>query len=164
MNSTTRVTMPETFTLADSFSHRLNVVARRVTQIFARRYVAECGVNISEWRVLAVVAERGPISPSQVSVAAEMDKVKVSRAVATLVQRGFLKQVTDARDGRMRILSLTRKGASAHAQAAEITRDLETSLAAPVARGDWALMGRVLAQLDATAIGLGAGTTGGEEE
>ena len=43
-----------------------------------------------------------------------MDKVKVSRAAASLVARGLLRQTQDPRDGRARLLRLTCRGATAH--------------------------------------------------
>ena len=52
----------------------------------------------------------GTLSPSAVGEATAMDKVKVSRAAASLVARGLLRQTQDPHDGRGRLLRLTRKG------------------------------------------------------
>jgi len=157
MNAPAKTMVNDAFVLTDSFSHRLNVTARRVAQIFARRYAAECHLNTAEWRVLAVIAAHGAMSPSQVGVAAEMDKVKVSRAVATLVQRNLVRQVTDSRDGRMRVLTLTRKGITSYSEAAAVTRELEATLAESMNKADWAALRKTLGQLDAHAARMSGG-------
>jgi len=137
--------------LAESFSQQLGVTARRVSQLFAGQYATQCGLNPAEWRVLAVIAEMGTVSPSTISAASDMDKVRVSRAVASLVQRGLVKQATDTRDGRVRQLSLTRKGAIAHATAEPLTRKLETALADGMSKSDFAALRKALSLLDAQA-------------
>ena len=76
-----------------------------------------------EWRVLAVVGRFGTVSPSTVSEWATMDKVKVSRAAATLVARGLLKQSQDPTDGRARLLRLTRKGTNVHQEIIPLARN-----------------------------------------
>jgi len=158
MNQTTRSGETEMLKLAESFSHQLGVTARRVSQLFANQYDTQCGLNPAEWRVLSVIAEQGTVSPSAVSVASDMDKVRVSRAVASLVQRGLVKQVTDTRDGRVRQLSLTRKGATAHAAAEPLTRKLEAALADGMSKADFAALRKALSLLDAQASKLGNGT------
>lgn len=155
MNQTTRSGEAEILKLADSFSHQLGVTARRVAQLFASQYGTQCGLNPAEWRVLSVIAEQGTVSPSAVSAASDMDKVRVSRAVASLVQRGLVRQVTDTRDGRVRQLSLTRKGATAHASAEPLTRKLETALADGMTKADFMALRKALSLLDAQAVKLG---------
>jgi DNA-binding MarR family transcriptional regulator len=157
MNQTNRSGEAEMLRLADSFSHQLGVTARRVSQLFAGQYEAHCSLNPAEWRVLSVIAEQGTVSPSAVSVASDMDKVRVSRAVASLVQRGLVKQVTDTRDGRVRQLSLTRKGATTHAAAEPLTRNLETALADGMSKADFAALRKALSLLDAQAAKLSNG-------
>lgn len=159
MNQAARQGQADVLKLADSFSQQLGVTARRVAQLFAGQYAAQCGLNPAEWRVLAVIAEQGTVSPSVVSAASDMDKVRVSRAVASLVQRGLVKQATDTRDGRVRQLSLTRKGATAHATAEPLTRKLESALAEGMSKADFAALRKALAMLDAQAARLGAQPT-----
>src|SRR5271157_3647896 len=106
--------MPEVsdaaFHLEDFLPYRLSVAANRVSRLFARRYAEAYGLSIPEWRVLAMVGRFGTLSPSAVGEWTAMDKVKVSRAAASLAARGLLKQTPDPHDGRGRLLRLTRKG------------------------------------------------------
>src|SRR4249920_3848062 len=85
------------FRLEDFLPYRLSVAANRVSRLFARRYSEAYGLGIPEWRVLAMVGRFGTLSPSAVGEWSAMDKVKVSRAAASLVARGLLRQVHDPR-------------------------------------------------------------------
>ena len=86
-----------------------------LSRVFAEKYQDTYNLTIPEWRVLAIVAEFGTLSPTMVGQRGAMDKVKVSRATQSLVAKGLLRQSPDPRDGRGRLLRLTRKGASTHA-------------------------------------------------
>ena len=100
----------EAFKLENFLPYRLSVAANRVSRLFARRYFEAFGLSIPEWRVLAIVGRLGTLSPSAVGEATAMDKVKVSRAAASLVARGLARQTQDPQDGRGRLLRLTRRG------------------------------------------------------
>ena len=113
------------FRLEEFLPFQLSATTSRVTRMFAKRFADELGLSIPEWRVLAVVGRFGTASPSMVSEWAAMDKVKVSRAAATLVARGLLKQTQDPSDGRARLLRLTRKGTGVHQAAVPLARALE---------------------------------------
>ena len=79
----------EAFRLEDFLPYRLSVAASRVSRLFARRYSEAYGLSIPEWRVLAIVGRFDTLSPSAVGEWSAMDKVKVSRAAASLVARGL---------------------------------------------------------------------------
>ncbi|MGH7153076.1 MAG: MarR family winged helix-turn-helix transcriptional regulator, partial [Acetobacteraceae bacterium] len=100
------------FRLEDFLPFRLAVAASSVTRLMARRLAEAYGISIAEWRVLMMVGRYGTLSPSMVGERTAMDKVKVSRAAASLVARGLVKQSQDPADGRGRLLRLTRKGAN----------------------------------------------------
>ena len=86
-----------------------------------------------------------------------MDKVKVSRAAATLVARGLLKQTQDPADGRARLLRLTRKGVSIHQGAIPLAKELESQLANGLSRSEWSALQKSLVRLTAHVNELGAG-------
>ncbi len=152
------------FRLEDFLPYQLSVTANRVSRMFARRYSEDFGLSIPEWRVLAVVGRFGAISPSAVSQWTGMDKVKVSRAAAGLVDRGLVKQVADANDRRARVLSLTRKGIKTHEGVMPMARELEASLAASMSKADWASLQRILGRLSAHVQEVdGADTDGGPD-
>ena len=139
---------PDGFRLEDFLPYRLSVAANRISRVFARRYSGHFGLSIPEWRVLATIGRFGTLSPSAVGEWTAMDKVKVSRAAASLVARGLLRQLPDPNDGRGRLLRLTRKGASVHKGVVPLARELEASLAQGMGRSEWAALNRALVRLN----------------
>lgn len=148
------VAEPDDFRLEEFLPFQLAVTTTRISRLFAKRYAEELGLSIPEWRVLAVVGRFGTASPSMVSEWASMDKVKVSRAAATLVARGLVKQTQDPTDGRARLLRLTRKGSSLHQSAIPLARDIEQQLARGVSRADWTSLQKVVLRMNAFIEGM----------
>lgn len=139
------------FRLEDFLPYRLSVAANRVSRLFARRYSDEFGLSIPEWRLLAIVGRFGTLSPTAVGEWTAMDKVKVSRAAASLVNRGLLKQTQDPEDGRGRLLRLTRKGTAVHASMIPLACELEDQLAGAMSRTEWGALLKALDKLSSHA-------------
>ncbi len=99
------------FDLSRFLPYRLNRAAARVSRAFARRYRAEFGISIPEWRVLAHLhAAPEPLSIRDIEARVDLEKSTVSRAVARLVKLGFVKRTPHATDRRLLALSLTAEG------------------------------------------------------
>ena len=137
----------DSFRLEDFLPYRLSVAASRVSRLFARRYSEAYGLSIPEWRVLAIVGRFATLSPSAVGEWSAMDKVKVSRAAASLVARGLLKQTQDPEDGRGRLLRLTRKGISVYEGMVPLACELEGQLAEGLSRTEWSSLLKALDKL-----------------
>lgn len=97
-------------TLADFLPYRLSVAANKSSRIISEVYERRFGITIPEWRVLATLAEAPHLSGRIVAQRTAMDKVQVSRAVASLVKRKFIAQETDGGDRRRDVLRLTPLG------------------------------------------------------
>jgi DNA-binding MarR family transcriptional regulator len=154
----------EAFRLEDFLPYRLSVAANRVSRLFARRYSEAYGLSIPEWRVLAMVGRFGTLSPSAVGEWTAMDKVKVSRAAASLVQRGLVKQTQDPQDGRGRLLRLTRKGVAVHQGVVPLACELEEQLAGGMSRAEWSGLLKALDKLSAHARGFEGANHGASME
>ena len=144
----------EAFKLEDFMPYRLSVAANRVSRLCARRYTKAYGLSIPEWRVLAVVGRFDTLSPSAVGEWTAMDKVKVSRAAASLVARGLLRQTQDPRDGLARLLRLTRRGVAVHEGMVPLACKLEGQLAEGLSRSEWSVLLKALAKLSMHAKGF----------
>ncbi len=130
------------FRLAGFLPYRLSVVTNLVSRAFADRYSAEFGISIPEWRVMAVLGERAPVSSFEVCAATAMDKAKVSRAVSALIAKALVRKAAHPEDQRLLRLSLTAKGRKVYAAIVPRARQLEAELVA-------GLSGAELAQLEA---------------
>ena len=147
----------EVFRLEEFLPYRLSVAANRVSRLFARRYSQAYGLSIPEWRVLAMIGRFGTLSPSAVGEWTAMDKVKVSRAAASLVARGLARQTQDPQDGRGRLLSLTRRGVAVYQGMVPLACELEGQLAEGLSRSEWSVLLKALDKLSLYAKGARGG-------
>ncbi len=136
-----------TFDLGQFLPYRLSVATSLVSKLFARHFAERFELTIAEWRILAVLGRVGTCSPTTVGEAAAMDKVKVSRATATMVDKGLLRQSADPNDGRGRLLRLTRKGTALHGRAVPVAQALEAAIAEGMTRAEWGALDKTLVLL-----------------
>lgn len=127
--------------------YRLSVAAESVARLIARRHLEQTGLGMAEWRLLAAVGRFDVLSPTAAGELTAMDKVKVSRAAAGLMARGLMRQSQDPKDGRGRLLRLTRKGTSVHASVAPTAREIETLLSSGLSRTEWSALHKSLGKL-----------------
>ena len=119
-----------TFALDRFLPYRLSVAAARVSRRFARLYGAESGISIPEWRVLAHLAEAGPVSVRDILARVDMDKPKVSRAAARLEEAGLVAKDDHAGDRPLVLLSLTPAGQALMERLGAIAATFEAELVA----------------------------------
>jgi DNA-binding MarR family transcriptional regulator len=133
--------------LEDFLPHRLAVAAESVSRFITRQHLAKSGLTMSEWRLLAAVGRFGVLSPTAAGDLTAMDKVKVSRAAASLVSSGLLRQTQDPADGRGRLLRLTRRGSGVYADIALTGKTIELTLMAGVTATEWRALHKALGKL-----------------
>ena len=157
-------TSAEDFQLEDFLPYRLSVAAESVSRLIARKHLARSGLGMPEWRLLAAVGRFGVLSPTIAGEQTAMDKVKVSRAAASLVARGLLRQAQDPDDGRGRLLRLTRKGSGLYADVASIAGEIETALAVGLTKTEWNTLHKALGKLSDHARAVMEAEAGGNDE
>jgi DNA-binding MarR family transcriptional regulator len=118
--------MPNKTLDLDHFTpYRLSVVTNRVSSAIARHYADRFGLTIPEWRVMAVLGQAPGLSAREVATRTAMDKVQVSRAVASLLAAKRLTRTAHAKDGRVAHLSLSLKGREIYNQVVPVALALE---------------------------------------
>ena len=110
--------------------YRLSVLANRISRALARRYAEQFGLSIPEWRVVAVLAGRQPLSSNVVCERTSMDKAKVSRAVAGLLRKGLITRTPNAHDQRLVVLRLTPAGTATYRRIEPLALEFERQLLA----------------------------------
>ncbi len=68
------------------------------------------GIARREWRLLALLAARGPMSPSALADEAALDRPRTSRAIGSLVAKGLLLRVAQPGDHRRAQVGLSATG------------------------------------------------------
>jgi DNA-binding MarR family transcriptional regulator len=147
--------------LAGFLPYQLSVASNAVSALIAERYRKRFGLRIAEWRVMAVLGDRGSLTQRDLTAATVMDKVAVNRAVKVLEERGLVARVPNPGDGRSHLLALSAEGRGIHAEVMPLARATEADLLAGLAAEEEALLRRLLARLRATAMRLGGAA--GEE-
>ena len=89
-----------------------DMAARKVTAIVQE----VSGLNLSQWRVMAALADQPGRTASEVVDVTPMDKGIVSRAVKTLVDRDLVERRASKDDGRLSFLFLTSEGKALYAK------------------------------------------------
>jgi DNA-binding MarR family transcriptional regulator len=146
------------FVLEEFLPHRLSVVSARAHRLFARACAEQAGLSVAEWQVLSVLARSGDLSATDVARQAAMDKVKVSRAVRSLLERRLLRRAEDRRDRRVRRLAITALGRRTQAGLMPLVHALEGEMLGPLSAEDRDRLRAVLFRLDRHLAALGADT------
>jgi DNA-binding MarR family transcriptional regulator len=111
--------------------HRLSLLSNLAAQALAAIHGPH-GLNRSEWMVLASVAERRQTTAKDIGAQFHMQKAKVSRAVAGLLERELITRRPNPRDHRLAVLELTPQGEALYARcapaAAAVGRQLDDAL------------------------------------
>lgn len=136
--------------LEDFLPYRLSVASNAVSDRIADVYRARFGLRIPEWRVIAVVAERGEATQAELVALTAMDKMTVSRAATALVERGLLVRAP-AHDRRTLALTLTPEGERLHADVAPLALDIEAEILQGFSAAERATLMALLARLAACA-------------
>ena len=87
-----------------------NKLSRSATVVYQKRF----GVNVTEWRIMSLLAIEPGIPASRICHVIGFDKGPVSRTLAGLEKRGLISIRTDPNDGRTHSISLTAKGRAIH--------------------------------------------------
>jgi len=90
--------------------YRLSVLANTMSSAIAGAYAERFQLSIPEWRVLAVLARAPGLSAAEVAERTAMDKVAVSRAVASLTRARRIERSVEESDRRRSHLALTPRG------------------------------------------------------
>jgi DNA-binding MarR family transcriptional regulator len=143
--------------------YRLSVLSNIVSTAISGAYEKRFGLTIPEWRVMAVLATTPGLSAAEVAQRTAMDKVAVSRAVASLLRERRIVRQTARADRRRSLLRLSAAGEKVYAQVVPMALDYERDLLAPLSRKDRAVVDRVIRTLLGRAAEIGpAHVTRGE--
>lgn len=120
--------MPDAFDLESFLPYRLNRAAELISLSFSREYKQRFQMTRPEWRALAALGSVGRMTATEIGTHSNMHKTKVSRAVAALEERRWLKRRENESDRRVEHLELTAAGQKAYREIADLARAYQASL------------------------------------
>ena len=134
--------------LQNYLPYRLSVAANAVSRLIARAYEDRFGLKIPQWRLIAVLADEGPLTPQSLCVRTIMDKVTVMRAAQGLLRRRLVRRLPNHLDGRSHRLALTRSGERIYRKIVPLAIEHEAKLLQGLTRADTVRLERLLRQLE----------------
>ena len=126
-----------------------NKLSRSATALYQERFT----VNVTEWRILALLAIEPRISAARICQVIGFDKGPVSRTLAVMEENGLVAIKADLEDGRTSSISLTAKGAAIHDSVIVVALERERRLLSCLSKSERetliGLLRRVHGNLDA---------------
>jgi DNA-binding MarR family transcriptional regulator len=92
----------------------ITFIANKLSNSATAFYQRQFGVNVTEWRIMSLLAIEPGIPASRICHVIGFDKGPVSRTLASLDKRGLVSIRTDPNDGRTHSIALTAKGRATH--------------------------------------------------
>jgi DNA-binding MarR family transcriptional regulator len=89
-------------------------IANKLSRSATAFYQAHFGINVTEWRIMSLLAIEPGITASRICHVIGFDKGPVSRTLTMMQKRDLIAIRTDPRDGRSHSISLTPKGRQTH--------------------------------------------------
>lgn len=105
--------------------YRLSVLSNAVSRKIADIYEREFGLSVWQWRIIAVLGENEGLTSTEVAQRTLMDKPTVSRAAASLIERGILDRTIDLEDRRRAPMKLSSEGQAIYAAVIPMALDSE---------------------------------------
>jgi DNA-binding MarR family transcriptional regulator len=153
--------MPDSALRLDGYlPYRLSVASNAVSRLIARAYEDRFGLTIPQWRLIAVLAEDGPLTQQAIGTRTVMDKVTVSRATQGLVKRRLVERAPHDADGRSHHLALSKAGERLYGEISPVALEYEARLLQEFDPAAVAELKRVLLLLERAAEVL-SGSDGG---
>jgi DNA-binding MarR family transcriptional regulator len=153
--------MPDSALRLDGYlPYRLSVASNAVSRLIARAYEDRFGLTIPQWRLIAVLAEDGPLTQQAIGTRTVMDKVMVSRATQGLVKRRLVQRAPHDADGRSHHLALSKAGERLYSEISPVALEYEARLLKQFDPAVVEELKRVLLHLERAAEVLSAGEGG----
>ncbi|MGL4287272.1 MAG: MarR family winged helix-turn-helix transcriptional regulator [Phreatobacter sp.] len=153
-------------TIKDLLSYRISRTANAMSRSAALRY-QQFGVTLQEWRTIALLAAESPQALNQLARSAGLDKAQMSRAIASLVERGLVLRKDSEAGGRSIDLTLSRRGEALYKDLIAAAAERDEAFRACLSDEEQRVLDGALGKLHAVARALShatapaVGATGG---
>lgn len=134
--------------LASFLPYRFAVLTHNISRSIASVYSSRFHISIQEWRIIANLGERQPLSANEIGSHVNLDKVQMSRALNKLIDKGLVLRTLDKLDKRKSSLKLSRKGSSLYKKIVPIALERERQLLTVLNREERAQLDTILGKLE----------------
>ncbi|BED91081.1 transcriptional regulator [Pseudoalteromonas sp. MM1] len=116
--------------LNEFLPYQLNQLATKISDDFASVYQQKYNLTISQWRIVANLAQFGQSNARELCSLANMDKSTVSRAIKALIDQGYLVTQLSEQDKRATDVMLNQRGKELYQRIAQDAYIWQRQLAA----------------------------------
>jgi DNA-binding MarR family transcriptional regulator len=111
--------------LDERVGYRFSIITKRLNQALAAMHSKKLGLSVNNWKIMSVIAFFAPLSATELGARTSLDPDKITRAIDTLVQRGYVIRKHDEIDRRKVVLSLSANGKRVHDKIERVASALE---------------------------------------
>ena len=132
------------------FEHHIGYWLRRVSahvQGASARVLQTRHTSVAEWVVLCLILERPGITPGELAESLTMTRGAVSKIIDKLETKNWVARSAKPGDGRVQLLSLTRRGSRILPELAEIADQNDREFFDCLEAGERATLRRLLGKL-----------------
>lgn len=140
-----RLAQPEI--LDDLLLYRLSRLHATAGSVVVRYCEGQFGITRREWRVLAVLAARGPMGSSALAEQADLDRPRTSKAVTALAAKKLISRSSRAGDARQIQLALTPAGVALHGELFPLVSQINREVLSALTAQETSLLGDMLERL-----------------
>lgn len=133
--------------LGDYLPYLANRVGSIIAEQFGAQALAEHGLSIAMWRVMAVLASKGGQRQIDLADLTSIEVSTLSRLVTRLVRTGIASRTRSASSTREVVVKLTPKGKAQVARLVPIARDYEAAAIAGVRPDELAMVKSALRRM-----------------
>ncbi len=133
--------------LKDFLPYRLVVLADLISRSLSELYEEQFGLTRQEWRILAALADNGPISSVDVSRYTTLEPMAVSRASSALESKGYITREDSPSDRRIKLIRSTRSGSALYRRIMPLAIDRERHLTEQLSTAERACLEEVITKL-----------------
>lgn len=141
-------------TLDDLLNYRLLRLYAASTAPVTRLMEGRWGITRREWRLLALLAMHGELSPSTLAERATLDRARTSRAITSLVDKKLLRRAAQRGDARRASVVLTAGGRRLFEEIFPQVAAINARVVAALDNAEVEVLDRALTLLTAQAVKL----------
>lgn len=132
--------------------YRLSILSNNVSHAIAAAYSERFKLTIPAWRVIVILSRFPGLAAADLVDKTAMDKVAISRAVSSLLERGYISRDEHTSDRRRWHLNLTEAGMEVYDQILPLALSYEKDLIEEFSEEEIAVLHKMLDRLTAKAL------------
>ena len=143
-------------TLDELLLYRLSRLQATAGALVVRYCEGQYGITRREWRIMAVLANKGALGSSELAEHAQLDRSRTSKAVTALAHKNLLSRTPKAGDARHVSLALTTAGVAMHKSLFPLVSQINRDVLAALNAHEVQLLDDLLTRLQQSASALAA--------